>query len=425
MNEIKPFIKRELFEDLKKHLLKKEITLIAGPRQAGKTTLMMLLKKHLELSSKKTVFLSFDFENDQKFFSSQNSLVEKLKLEFGNSEGYVFIDEVQRKEDAGVFLKGIYDIALPYKFIVSGSGSVELKEKIHESLAGRKAMFEIFPVSFSEFVNFKTEYKYSDRLDNYFAVENKKTVELLAEYLNFGGYPRVVTEDTLEEKTRIISEIYGSYMEKDIAYLLKIEKLEAFSSLVKILAGQTGRMVNYSELSNTIGISAVTVRNYLWYLEKTFITEAISPYFKNARKEITKSPVIYFHDIGFRNYSLGLFGRAAETGGSGFIFQNFIFNVLKINFLFSGVKINYWRTKEKAEVDFVASSGDKLIPIEVKYADIKKPEINRSLRSFIEKYSPEKAFIVNKNFKGSLNVGKTEINFIPFWELIGKDIFNP
>jgi len=80
MNEIKSFIKRDVFEDLKKHLLKKEITLIAGPRQAGKTTLMMMLKKHLELSGKKTVFLSLDFENDQKFFSSQNSLVEKLKL---------------------------------------------------------------------------------------------------------------------------------------------------------------------------------------------------------------------------------------------------------------------------------------------------------------------------------------------------------
>ena len=197
MSEIKPFIKRDILEDLKKHLSKKEMTLIAGPRQAGKTTLMMLLKKHLELAGKKTIFLSLDFENDQKFFSSQNSLVEKLKLEFGNNEGYVFIDEIQRKENAGVFLKGIYDMALPYKFIVSGSGSVELKEKIHESLAGRKAMFEIFPVSFKEFVNFKTEYKYGDRLADYFAVENKKTVEFLAEYLNFGGYPRVVTEDTL------------------------------------------------------------------------------------------------------------------------------------------------------------------------------------------------------------------------------------
>ena len=423
MNEKKLFIKRDIFEDLKSHLIKKEITLIVGPRQAGKTTLMMLLKEYLESVRKKTVFLSLDFENDQKFFSSQNALIEKLKLEFGNNEGYVFIDEIQRKEDAGVFLKGLYDMSLPYKFIVSGSGSVELKEKVHESLAGRKAMFEVFPVSFREFVNFKTGYKYDDKLADYFTVENKKTAEFLGEYLNFGGYPRVVTEDTQEEKNKIISEIYRSYIEKDIAYLLKVEKLDAFSSLVKILASQTGKMLNYSELSNTLGISVATVRNYLWYLEKTFITETVSPYFKNIRKEITKAPVVYFYDIGFRNYSIGLFGTVGETDGLGFVFQNLIFNILKNKILYSSGKINYWRTKDKAEVDFIVSVGNKLIPIEVKYADIKKPEIERSLRSFIEKYSPEKAFVVNKSFKGRVDIGKTEINFIPFWELIGKDIF--
>lgn len=423
MNEKKLFIKRDIFEDLKSHLPKREITLIVGPRQAGKTTLMMMLKEHLESARKKTVFLSFDFENDQKFFYSQNSLIEKLKLEFGNDEGYVFIDEIQRKEDAGLFLKGLYDMSLPYKFIVSGSGSVELKEKVHESLAGRKAMFEVFPVSFREFVNFKTGYKYNDKLADYFTVENKKTLGFLGEYLNFGGYPRVVTEDTREEKNKIISEIYRSYIEKDIAYLLKVEKLDAFSSLAKILASQTGKMLNYSELSNTLGISSATVRNYLWYLEKTFITETVSPYFKNIRKEITKAPVVYFHDLGFRNYSVGLFGTVGETDGLGFVFQNLIFNILKTKLLFSAAKINYWRTKDKAEVDFIVSVGDKLIPIEVKYADIKKPEIERSLRSFIEKYSPEKAFVVNKSFKGAMNIGKTEINFIPFWELIVKDIF--
>ena len=94
-----------------------------------------------------------------------------MKLEFGNDRGYVFIDEIQRKEDAGLFLKGIYDYELPHKFIVSGSGSLELKEKIHESLAGRKLMFEIWPVSFFEFLNFKTDYKYEDKLAEYFAVE--------------------------------------------------------------------------------------------------------------------------------------------------------------------------------------------------------------------------------------------------------------
>ena len=417
------FIKRDILEDLKRHLSKKEITLIVGPRQAGKTTLMMLLKDHLEKKGEKTAFLSLDFENDQKFFSSQIAFIEKLKLEFGNATGYVFIDEIQRKEDAGVFMKGLYDMSLPYKFIISGSGSVELKEKVHESLAGRKAMFEVYPVSFREFVNFKTEYKYSDRLADYFAIENTKTLNFLEEYLNFGGYPRVVTGSDLEEKKRIVAEIYGSYIEKDIAFLLKVEKLEAFGSLVKILASQTGKMINYSELSNTLGVSVATVKNYLWYLEKTFITEAVSPYFKNARKEITKSPVIYFHDLGLRNYSIGLFGMAVETDGSGFVFQNFIFNILKTNILFSGAKINYWRTKEKAEVDFILSLGDKIVPVEVKYANFKKPEINRSLKSFIEKYNPKKAFIVNKSLKDSLIIGKTEVNFVPFWEIIGKDVF--
>ena len=105
----------------------------------------MLLKDHLEKKGEKTAFLSLDFENDQKFFSSQIAFIEKLKLEFGNATGYVFIDEIQRKEDAGVFMKGLYDMSLPYKFIISGSGSVELKEKVHESLAGRKAMFEVLP----------------------------------------------------------------------------------------------------------------------------------------------------------------------------------------------------------------------------------------------------------------------------------------
>src|SRR3989338_8852975 len=127
-------IKRALLRDLKEHFNKKEITFIVGPRQAGKTTLMFLLKKYLDRLEEKTVYLTLDIERDRQFFASQESLINKIKLVIGD-KGYVFIDEIQRKENAGIFLKGIYDMNLPYKFIVSGSGSVELKEKIHESLA--------------------------------------------------------------------------------------------------------------------------------------------------------------------------------------------------------------------------------------------------------------------------------------------------
>ena len=141
-------IKRTILNDIRQHLDQKEITLIVGPRQAGKTTLMTLLQDELDKSGRKTVFLNLDVETDKQFFTDQTRLAKKLELELGKNGGFVFIDEIQRKENAGLFLKGLYDMNLGYKFIVSGSGSVELKEKIHESLAGRKRIFELATVSF-------------------------------------------------------------------------------------------------------------------------------------------------------------------------------------------------------------------------------------------------------------------------------------
>ena len=193
-------IKREKLRELRDHLNKKEISLIVGPRQAGKTTLMKELRDELVLRGEKTVFLSLDFERDRPFFDAQELLIQKLRLEFGDSKGYVFIDEIQRKSDAGLFLKGIYDMDLNYKFIVSGSGSIELKEKIHESLAGRKRIFELTTVSFREFADFSTGYRYEGRLDDFFGLEKERTDILFLDYLNFGGYPRVVTEKTIFEK---------------------------------------------------------------------------------------------------------------------------------------------------------------------------------------------------------------------------------
>lgn len=193
-------IKRTAYNSIKKHLNEKEISLIIGPRQAGKTTLMKNLKDELDRKGEKTLFLNMDIADDKIYFSTQQTLIDKISLSIGQEKGYVFLDEIQRKEDAGLFMKGIYDMELPYKFIISGSGSVELKEKIHESLAGRKRMFELFTVSFEEFVNFKTDYKYKDRLNDFFTVEKILSEKLLKEYLNFGGYPQVVVNDTFDEK---------------------------------------------------------------------------------------------------------------------------------------------------------------------------------------------------------------------------------
>ena len=108
-----------------------------GPRQVGKTYLMRLLENNLKTKEAKTIFFNLDVEHDKQFFTSQTALINYIRLQVGETQAFVFIDEIQRKKDAGLFLKGIYDMNLPYKFIVSGSGSLDLKARMKESL-GKK-----------------------------------------------------------------------------------------------------------------------------------------------------------------------------------------------------------------------------------------------------------------------------------------------
>lgn len=411
-------IKRNLLTKLREHLHKEEISLIVGPRQAGKTTLMRILESELRRKERKTLFLSMDIERDRQFFASQTTLIDKIRLEIGLQFGYVFLDEIQRMEDAGLFLKGIYDLDLPYKFIVSGSGSVELKEKIHESLAGRKRIFELNTISFGEFVNYKTNYQYEDKLEEFFILDKIQTESLFFQYLNTGGYPKVILSSTMMEKTEIMNEIYRSYLEKDIAFL-GIKKTEFFGSLIKIIASQIGSMTNINELSATLGISVATVKNYLWYAEKTFVINKIPPYFKNIRKEITKSPVYYFNDLGLRNFAIGIFGKVGVGSDLGFLFQNFVYLILKERCRLGNTQIKFWRTKDRAEVDFVIDHVYRQLPVEVKYAKLKREKISRSFRSFIEKYKPERALVVNLTLEKEEKVGKTRVIFLPFYRLIG------
>lgn len=411
-------IKRYIFEELAAHLPKKEISLIVGPRQAGKTTLMLQLQDYLKKKNEDTLFLSLDFETDMPHFISQNALLNRIRLEFGKKTGYVFIDEIQRKENAGIFLKGLYDMQTPFKFIISGSGSIELKEKVHESLAGRKRMFELHTVSLKEFINYKTGYKYEDRLDEYFRIKKAEGLALLMEYLNFGGYPRVILEDTLKEKLKITDEIYSSYIEKDISYLLRVERIDAFGNLIRLLAGQIGNLVNINELSSTLGISVQTVKNYLAYAEKTFVVKRVTPYHRNIRKEISKSPVLYFNDLGLRNFSSGQFGRHTMFSEMGFLFQNLVYRLLIEKTKDNDSTLHFWRTKDRAEVDFIIDKGIEVIPVEVKCRQMKDKAIARSLRSFISKYSPKEAWVVNMGLKDEEIIGETKVKFFPVFDLI-------
>ncbi|MCJ7450812.1 MAG: ATP-binding protein [Candidatus Nanohaloarchaeota archaeon QJJ-9] len=409
------FIERDLLTGLEDHLEKDEITVIVGSRQVGKTTLMQLMKSRLESRDKKTLYLSLDIESDRRFFKSQEKLVEKLDLEFGEEKGYVFIDEIQRKKNAGLFLKGIYDRGIDHKLIVSGSGSLDLKEDIHESLAGRKRVFQLPPVTLREFIDYRTDYSYSDRLEKFTEVNDKRSKRLLEEYLNFGGYPRVVLAEGEEEKRRTMDEIFSSYLERDISNLLNLQKLDAFSELVSLLADQVGDLVSYSKLSRDLGIKNTTVKNYIEYMEKTFLLDRVRPFHSNRKKEIVKAPVAYFADPGLRNYAVGRFGSLQLPEEKGKVFESVVYNLLKQELMYTGYSIKYWRKKSGAELDFVLEKGDSLIAIEAKYSD--SPNLTRSLRSFIDSYEPQRALVVNPSCREKKSVEGTSVELLPVFQL--------
>lgn len=416
-------IKRTILPLLEKHLSAPEMTIITGPRQVGKTYLMRLLENELSVKGEKTLYLNLDIDEHFPLFTSQRELINYIKLQVGGGKAYIFIDEIQKKENAEIFLKGLYDLQLPYKFVLSGSGSLELKSKISESMAGRKRFFTVDPLSFEEFVNNKTDYRYEEKLKDFFAIEKNQTQRLFEEYMMYGGYPRVVLAETVEEKRAVIEDIYQSYIQKDIKDFLDVSKPDAFTNLAKILASQIGSLVNTVELSSNIDIADKTVQHYLWYMEKTFIIKKVTPFYRNIRSEIIKSPVYYFVDTGLRNYLLGLFGLPSIPPAlSGHLFENVIFNMLREGKKTGPTEIHFWRTKDQAEVDFILQAGLDVIPVEAKYMKLKDSRLGKSFKNFILKYKPEKGYIVHigDNFKTELE--GANVSIIPFYDLIDPGV---
>lgn len=400
------YIPRHTLDQLKKHINRKEISLILGPRQSGKTTIILKLKEELEKQNKKTIYLNLDRLEDLEFFTTQKILLEKIKFEFGNQKVYVFIDEIQRLKNAGLFLKGLYDYLSPYKFIVTGSGSLELKENIVEPLTGRKKIFYLYPLSFAEFFQFKTGKKITD-FNKFYQFNKNEAERMLNEYLIFGGYPRVVLAKTKNEKQETLQEIYSSYLEKDVKALLGVEKDLLYQHLLRYLAAEICSLVKKSEISRNLGLNIKTLNRYLFLLEKTFVIHLIRPFYKNPTKELTKTPKIYFLDLGLRNFIIARFSPFFQRDDKGKIFENFVFRqILDKGPVFG---IWFWRTDTGTEIDFILQEKKELLPIEAKARKEKIGIMGKGFLSFLEKYQIPKGVIIHLGEEKKVKKGKKTI----------------
>ena len=380
------FYERRLEPLLVKEIDKENIVVLTGMRQVGKTTLM----KHIfnMIPSRNKVFLDMENPLNQKIFEEENfeNIVLNLK-KFGinfNEKSFVFIDEIQLAPNIVKPIKYLFD-HYKIKFFLTGSSSFYLKNLFPESLAGRKIVYELFPLDFMEFLIFKNKEKeffwnFSEKARNKNIISFQLFKGLFDEYITFGGFPRVVLEEDPTRKKKILEDIFKSYYEKDIKTLSDFKEIGRLRDLILLLSNRVGSKIEITKIASEIGVSRETIYSYLNFLEMTYFIFLIRPSSRSLNGEVRGARKVYFCDTGLLNYLTKL--------KEGVVFENAVFLNLK-----KYGEINYYQRYKGPEIDFILN---KSIGLEVKLKadekDIKK------LKKLSERIKLKESFIVVKEF---------------------------
>lgn len=343
---------RKIFPQLVEELENNKILLLVWPRQVGKTTLLQQLQK--EVKNKETYFLTLEDTTHRELLNIHPYKLFEITGIDSKIPQIIFIDEIQYLENPSNFLKLLYDMYKEnIKLVVSWSSSFYIDQKFENSLMGRKELYEIFTLDFEEFLDFREEPKIKELLfiDKKLPVGYKSRIqELFLEYITYWGYPEVVLLSNKEKKIRKLGLLSQDYIKKDI-YDANISEITVFMNILKVLAGQTGELVNANTLANAFGVSLPTVKKYLYIMQKSYCISLMKPFWTNITTELTKMPKVYFFDLGLRNSLLKNFENINERLDKGQFFENVVWR--EMVFQYGLDEMRYWRTQQENEVDFI------------------------------------------------------------------------
>ncbi|MEI7583008.1 ATP-binding protein [Runella sp.] len=317
---------------------------LLGPRQVGKTTLAKQLQKEI---AKESIYLDLESQEDyNKLINIESYLLQR-------DDKLLIIDEVQRMLELFPVLRSVIDRNRSNtRFMLLGSASPELLAKSSETLAGRISYIEVNPFIYPE-------------------VSGSYSFQQL--WLR-GGFPTMLMTQSEEVSFANRLDFIQTYLERELPLLgLSVSPI-MLRNLLRMISHVHGNIINYSDLSKSLGIDVNTVKRYLDYFENSFLIRRLQPYFVNISKRLVKSPKVYIRDSGLLHAVVGIENEEDLEGyiGKGNSWEGFVIQQI-IAQLKPSVYPYYYRTQDGSELDLVLVKGlSPVLGIEIKYANAPK-----------------------------------------------------
>src|SRR3989338_566830 len=384
---------RKLLPALRAQIGKKTIVVLTGMRQVGKTTLMRML--YGEMESKNKAFLDMENPIVRKAFGEKDydSIWENIKV-YGitkTEKAYLFLDEIQTAPECIKAVKYLFD-HYDVQFFVTGSASFYLKGLFPESLAGRKILYELYPLDFEEFLwfcNRKKEFAagFASKMEGKNEVAYAREIRLYEEYLKYGGFPKVGLAQSIPDKEAALEDIFRSYFEKDVKTLADFRDIRKLQDFIMLLLRRCGSKLDISKISSETGISRESLYAYLAFLEATYFVHLVPPFSKSPDREVSGAKKVYACDSGILN-------RFAQVS-SGAVFENAVFLALARR-----SEVKYYQRRSGLEIDFVLPK--EAAALEVKETATER-DVERTARVSKE-IGLKESYVVSKSYSAQKGV---------------------
>ncbi|HKK09719.1 MAG TPA: ATP-binding protein, partial [Bacteroidales bacterium] len=346
-------IDRTLKKAIKESLDKFPIVSITGPRQSGKTTLL------------RNLFPDFEYYNLERLDHFDLIISDPIGVLKYRGKG-IIVDEAQKYPDLFSTIQVLSDEQnINGQYILSGSQSFIMNEKIAQSLAGRVRVHHLLPFDVTE-------------------IEGVFERDFMSSIFQ-GFYPRVLANEI--HPGDFYPSYIQTYLEKDIRTLGSVENLRTFTRFLTLCAGRSGQILNLNSLANDTGVSVNTVKRWISLLESSFIIFLLEPYHKNFNKRIIKSPKLYFYDTGLICSLLRIdeMKSLRQHYHFGSLFENLLISELKKQFFHSGrtPHLYYWRDSNGVEIDcIIEKSPEEIISFEIKAGETFTKDYLKNIERF-------------------------------------------